>query len=230
MHLIASPLQKQFYTYLPKSPIFKKYSVADLPISYHNLANRQNGGYTSQSYIPTNKPSRDALNAVYIPYISGMFEQKTQHPYQIPSLTRQNDFVHRPNITDDGIIFYEDHDRVAYFDFGKMSVPNQPSVAYIDFGIGQEITLAPTFDAFLDLFETRQLGNPAPTLVSQHRVNAAILRAHSYTEIDHLLDHFGQILGKDWQNAWKKFMQNFDNQPFAHFQDVVRQKSQQRKV
>ena len=69
MHLIASPLQKQFYTYLPKSPIYKQYSIADLPISYHNLVNQQNGGYTSHSYVASKRPSRDALTALSLIHI-----------------------------------------------------------------------------------------------------------------------------------------------------------------
>lgn len=226
MHLIASPLQKQFYTYLPKSPIYKRYSVADLPISYHNLVNQQNGGYTSHSYVASKRPSRDALTAVYIPYIAGMYEQKLGADYHIPSITRQKDFVHRPNIPDTGIIFYEDHDRVAYFDFSQVSDKGEPAVAYMDVGLGQVSILAPDFASFLDLFEHRFLGLPAPTLVSYHRVNVAILQANSFQEIADLLADYGPLLGQKWQNDWQDLLAHFGTKPFDQFQAALNTYSQ----
>ena len=229
MLLIASPLQKQFYTYLPKSPIYKRYSVADLPISYHNLVNQQNGGYTSHSYVASKRPSRDALTAVYIPYIAGMYEQKPGADYHIPSITRQKDFVHRPNIPDTGIIFYEDHDRVAYFDFSQVSDKGEPAVTYMDVGLGQTISLAPDFASFLDLFEYRFLGFPAPTLVSHHRVNAAILQAHSFEEIFNLLAQYGPLLGQEWQNDWQSLLDHFVTRPFNQFQTALNTYSQSHK-
>lgn len=226
MHLIASPLQKQFYTYLPKSPIYKQYSVADLPISYHNLVNQQNGGYTSHSYVVSKHPSRDALTAVYIPYIAGMYEQKPTADYQLPSITRQNDFIHRSNVPETGIIFYEDHDRVAYFDFAQLNDKGEPAVTYMDVGLGQTISLAPDFASFLNLFEYRFLGLPAPTLVSHHRVNATILQAHSFEEIFNLLAQYGPLLGQEWQNDWQSLLDHFVTRPFDQFQTALNTYSQ----
>ena len=226
MHLIASPLQKQFYTYLPKSPIYKQYSVADLPISYHNLVNQQNGGYTSHGYVASKRPSRDALTAVYIPYIAGMYEQKPATDYHIPSITRQNDFVHRPNIPETGIIFYEDHDRVAYFDFSQLNEKEEPAITYMDVGIGQTTTIAADFASFLKLFEHRYLGSPAPTLVSHHRVNAAIIQANSYEEIFDLLAKYSQLLGQDWHNDWHDLLAHFTTKPFDQFKTALNTYSQ----
>ncbi|OYQ67729.1 SMI1/KNR4 family protein [Aerococcus sp. 1KP-2016] len=221
MHLLASPLQKQFYTYLPKSPIYKTYSVADLPVAYHNLVNHQNGGYTSKSYVPTNTPTEDALNAVYIPYIAGMFEQQITADYHIPSITRQEDFKHRMHVPDTGIIFYEDQDRLAYMDYTHAPSGNQPSVVYMNVGLGQQITLAETFDDFIAMFEDRYLGNPAPTLISYHRINAAILRESSYENINYLIDTYGLFLSKEWQNDWRQLIAHYLDKPFHQFQESI---------
>ncbi len=230
MHLIASPLQKQFYTYLPKSPIYKRYSIADLPISYHNLVNRQNGGYTSKSYIPTDKPTRDAMNAVFIPYIAGMFEQKTTSDYHIPSITRQDDFINRSNVPDSAIIFYEDQDRVAYMDFANTVVDKEPTVAYMDIATGQTLTLAPTFEHFLKQFENRYLGSPAPTLVTAHRVNSAILKESSFEKMQDLIEQYEQILGKQWHDDWQNLIDKYADKPFQYFKQAVKNYSQQQSM
>ena len=105
-----------------------------------------------------------------------------------------------------------------YFDFSQVSDKGEPAVAYMDVGLGQVSILAPDFASFLDLFEHRFLGLPAPTLVSYHRVNVAILQANSFQEIADLLADYGPLLGQKWQNDWQDLLAHFDTKPFDQFQ------------
>lgn len=203
MHLVALPFQKQFYTYLPKSPIWKHYTVAELPIAYHNLVNQQNGGYTSKSYFPTNEPTSDSLSAVYIPYIAGIFNQKLQQPYHIPSLLFQDQFHYRTQLPDTALIFYEDGDRVAFFDYELAKTDNQPQIRYIDFETDQWLTLAENFQEFINRFEFCYFELPAPPMRTYHRGNAAFLSAiDKPNRLKALFDEFEDCANKYWYFEW----------------------------
>lgn len=203
MYLIALPFQKQFYTYLPQSPIWGQYTVADLPPAYHNLVNRQNGGYTSKSYFPTHEPTSDSLSAVYIPYIAGIFAQKQQASYHIPSLLYQNQFQNRKKVPDTAIIFYEDENRVVFFDYKFAFLDNEPCVRYIDFETDQWLTLADTFSEFIAGFELRYFELPAPSMRTFHRGNAAFLSVNNKTKrLKILLEEFEDTTNKYWYFEW----------------------------
>lgn len=213
MHLVALPFQKQFYTYLPKSPIWKQYTVADLPTAYHNLVNKQNGGYTSKSYFPTNEPTSDSLSAVYIPYIAGIFDQRLQKTYHIPSLLFQDQFEHRQHMPDTAVIFYEDGDRVVFFDYENVKFSNEPKIRYIDFETDQWLTLADSFSEFISRFEFRYFELPAPPMRTYHRANTAFLSAVNKPQrLQALFEEFEDTPDKYWYFEWLIHFGQTDNQ------------------
>lgn len=204
MSLIALPFQRQFYTYLPKNPIYADITVADLPISFHNLLNRQNGGYTLKSYIPTNRPTRDALNAVRITYFAGMFVQKHFPQYMIPSLFNQKQFFCRPFIPKRSIIFFEDQQRCAYLRYSEIDRSASPAVWYFDYTTQQSFELAVDFDTFLTLFERRHFPIERLPKDSYHIANNELLKVNALTTYSPLWKYVAHINNSDWINLWLK--------------------------
>ncbi|AMB99203.1 hypothetical protein AWM75_03920 [Aerococcus urinaehominis] len=205
MHLIALPFQKQSYTYLPASPIYRDLAVDDLPISYHNLVNQQNGGYTSKSYYPTHEPTSDALSAVYIPYIAGLSPQKNRAAYEVPSILYQDQFTHRQHVPDHTLIIYEDGPRVVYLDYDKALTPQEPAVCYIDTETDQWLDLASCFSDFIQNFEHRYFELPAPPMRTFHRANAAFLHAQTSQQLAALWEEFEDSPHKEWYFKWLNY-------------------------
>ncbi|MCZ0717887.1 SMI1/KNR4 family protein [Aerococcus kribbianus] len=206
MELIALPYQKQFYTYLPASNIYGRITVADLPISFHNLLNQQNGGYCSVSYSPSPRPSRDALNAVNISYIAGMFDQKKPVPGQVPSLFAQDEFFCRDYLAANKLIFFEDQGRCAYLGFDDDHPSQHPWVGYYDHLRQQEFGLADSFDEFLSTLEDRHFHSHQQTPGSYHIGNQLFLKAKSSQDIQNAFSYGLGVNDDYWLNLWRTYL------------------------
>ncbi|MGX7348263.1 SMI1/KNR4 family protein [Aerococcus vaginalis] len=205
MKLHGLPFQKPEHTHLSKQNIKGRYTVAELPIAYHNLLNQtHNGGYTSPSMVLTKQPTKDSLNGLYVPYIAGLYTETPDQPYLIPNLLDQPSFRFNDAVSENEIIFYEDHDRVLTLNYADAPLSNMPRVDYYEFSTGRHFEVAPTFQAFLDQFEERYYQLPHPSLDSYHRANAAFIHCHSHQEYERLLDRYeGSHLSSEWLDLWQ---------------------------
>lgn len=212
LHLIKLPFQKKQYTYLPQNTLRGGLTIHNLPVAYHRLVTQQNGGYTSNSYFPTTHPTLDALDAVFIPYFAGIFVQNAHLSWgEVPSLLYQEKFKNYSALSDCHLIFYEDEDRVVYFDYSHTILDNQPRIMYYELSTGRNFLLAPDFETLLSIGEQRYFSLPAPSLKSIYRMNHACLNITTGEEFLHLLQNSYPNPKEDWWKQWLNYFQQHNN-------------------
>lgn len=204
MNLIPLPFQKQYYTYLPQSPLYADITVADLPIAFHNLLNQQNGGYTNHSYVPTSHPTLDALNAVNISYIGGLFANTNQEPFEIPNIVNQNQFTCRPFIPERAIIFFEDQERCAYLRYDMHHPSQHPDVWYYDYRYNRHLWLANSFAEFLAAFEHRHFSLLNKPQLFYHIGNQAAISSRTPKEKSDALAYIRALNHSKWEEKIKE--------------------------
>ncbi|MCY3031554.1 hypothetical protein [Aerococcus sp. Group 1] len=220
IHLLALPFQKHYYTYLSQTPIKGAIMVHDLPIAYHNLVNQVNGGYSSKGYFKSPKPSPDALDAVYIPYMAGLYPRPVNRPYLVPNLLDQESFQFSQELGAHDIIFYEDPAAVAYLAFPDdlRGSRCEAKVYYQHFATGQKLLLAQDFETFLGLGQRRHFPLPAPPIDSYHRANAAFLHVDSAADLDRLLQRYQGHPNQTWFLKWVTY---FSQHPEGTYRDLA---------
>lgn len=189
---------------IPSQSFYKNYRIQDLPVSYLNLLDEQNGGYLAFNLVPTTEPTRDGLDSVGIHYLFGLHEDFGT------SILFQEHYHKTFSLPEYLIFFSVNDDQLWAFDYSNVT-NGEPSIRYIDMDTDQWLTIADNFATFLDLLQV------APPDINEEKILSRLEANHSFLlgsddDISQLLTRFETEPDKVWYFNWLAELLTHKNQ------------------
>lgn len=209
MYFIETPSFSTKNVILSSTPFFKNYTIKDLPDTYLQLLEEQNGGYLTKNALPTSEPTRDGLDTVAIHTILGIQDTTTK-----PSLFDQEKLHEEFLLPDYFIVFSYLDEQFFGFDYSLLNVRGEPKIRYIDTDTDQWLYLADSFEEFLLLLRKEPFTLSDAKELSLVEANHIFLIGEDF-EIENLLTRFETTNHKKWYFEWLAYFANSNRLPLV---------------
>lgn len=195
-------------------PLTSQLNYEDLPPTLQDLL-ASGGGYLEHPFYPSDEPTSDALEGLFIPYLAGLNAISPKMPFEIPSLNAQEHFRLRPYLPKTSVILYEDQARAVFIDMAL-----DGAIRYLDYETDQWLTLATQATDFLNHFTSKPRLVPQAPMATYHRYNWAFLYNQNAQNLAHLLSEVEVGYDKQWLFYWLDY---FYRHPQAPYQKIAQE-------
>lgn len=192
MYLIERTIEKNFPIDDAPQPITARFTTADLPKSYLDLIQHQNGGYLQNMRIATEEPTSDGLDFALLHYVLGLHHHT---PYSL--------FQHQvPDLPDYFIIFSVNGNQLFAFDYSALDEKGEPAIRHLDIETDNWQTVAPNFTRLLEQLEAGLVEVPLEGKMTRWEAEHSFLLAEDAERIAELFLHLEATENKVWYLEW----------------------------